>query len=80
MSAVLEQEPLFAAVAGHMVTVEALPVAFLVELTAQQFVKRTQVWFTWACSCGETSDPDNRWSHPDLAEQMGVAHAGQVSA
>ena len=77
-AAVLEQEPLFAAVGAHMITVEALSDRYAVEGN-RAVTWRTADWFAWSCSCGDRAREGSRWSHPDLAERMGVVHAERVT-
>lgn len=59
----------------HLVVPVPVPYAYVVELSGA-YVKREAVAFTWSCSCGETSAPDVRWSHADLADRMGRKHGG----
>lgn len=74
-AAVLVQEPLFAVAGAHMVTVDAHSRSYPVEIAPREVMQRLVNWFTWSCSCSASSGPEGRWSHPEMAERMGLHHA-----
>jgi hypothetical protein len=71
------QDPLFATVAGHLITFPQLLSPSVVKVGGM-LERRMQSWFTWSCSCGEV--PSGRWSHRELAEQVADVHVEAMAS